>query len=46
MPAHEAEFPALSDLLDPLIAWPPARAVLVLAWLLGGWALTRRRRGA
>ncbi|WP_158863937.1 hypothetical protein [Leifsonia sp. AG29] len=45
MPTRQAEFPALSDLLDPLIAWPPARALLVLAWLLGGWALTRRGRG-
>lgn len=38
------EFPALSDLLDPLIAWPPARVLLVACWLLGGYALMRRGR--
>lgn len=37
-------FPALSDLLDPLIAWPPARALLVACWLLGGYVLLRRGR--
>ncbi|MFP3465190.1 hypothetical protein [Leifsonia sp. SIMBA_070] len=42
LPDREQEFPALSDLLDPLIAWPPARAVLVALWLLGGYALVRR----
>lgn len=37
-------FPALSDLLDPVLAWPPARVVLVACWLLGGYALLRRGR--
>lgn len=40
----ENAFPALSDLVDPLLAWPPARAVLVACWLVGGYALLRRGR--
>jgi hypothetical protein len=40
----ENAFPALSDLIDPLLAWPPARVVLVACWLLGGYALLRRGR--
>ncbi|MBO1741106.1 hypothetical protein [Leifsonia sp. TF02-11] len=40
----ETAFPALSDLIDPLLAWPPARALLVACWLLGGYALLRRGR--
>lgn len=44
-PAAEQDFPALSDLVDPAIAWPPARAALVALWLLGGYALIRRGRG-
>ena len=46
LPAREQDFPALSDLLDPLIAWPPARGVLVALWLLAGYALIRRGRSA
>lgn len=41
-PGGITDFPALSDLTDPLLAWPPARAVLVACWLLGGYALVRR----
>lgn len=41
-PAGEQQFPALSDLVDPLLAWPPARTALVALWLLGGYALLRR----
>ncbi|MGH1523105.1 hypothetical protein ACRAWC_03055 [Leifsonia sp. L25] len=40
----ENAFPALSDLIDPLLAWPPARVLLVACWLLGGYALLRRGR--
>ncbi|MEN2741834.1 hypothetical protein ABCS02_28950 [Microbacterium sp. X-17] len=39
-------YPALSDLLDPVLAWPPARVLLVACWLLGGYALLRRGRPA
>jgi len=42
LPGQEQDFPALSDLVDPVLAWPPARAVLVALWLLGGYALIRR----
>jgi hypothetical protein len=42
MPGGVQEFPALSDVMDPLLAWPPARAALVALWLLGGYALIRR----
>lgn len=41
-PGGITDFPALSDLTDPLLSWPPARAVLVACWLLGGYALVRR----
>lgn len=41
-PGGEQDFPALSDLLDPVLAWPPARGVLAALWLLGGYALIRR----
>jgi hypothetical protein len=40
----ETAFPALSDLLDPVLAWPPARVLLVACWLLGGLVLLRRGR--
>lgn len=43
-PAAENAFPALSDLVDPAIAWPPTRAALVVLWLAGGYALLRRGR--
>ena len=43
-PAAENDFPALSDLVDPAVAWPPARAALVVLWLAGGYALIRRGR--
>lgn len=42
----ETAFPALSDIIDPVLAWPPARVVLVACWLLGGYALLRRGRRA
>ena len=42
----ENAFPALSDLIDPVLAWPPARALLVACWLLGGYALLRRGRSS
>lgn len=42
--AAENAFPALSDLVDPAVAWPPARAALVVLWLAGGYALLRRGR--
>lgn len=38
------EYPALSDLLDPLIDNPIGRAAFVAAWFVGGVALTRRGR--
>ena len=41
---REQDFPALSDLLDPVLAWQPARGALVALWLLGGYALVRRGR--
>jgi hypothetical protein len=44
LPGGEQDFPALSDLVDPVLASPPARAVLVAVWLLGGYALLRRGR--
>ncbi|MEN0085657.1 MAG: hypothetical protein AAGC66_12915 [Leifsonia sp.] len=44
LPGGEHDFPALSDLVDPVLAWPPARAVLVAVWLIGGYALVRRGR--
>lgn len=44
LPGGVQDFPALSDLVDPVLAWPPARALLVAAWLVGGYALLRRGR--
>jgi len=35
------EFPALSDILNPVIGWPPTRALLVALWLAGGVTLLR-----
>ena len=43
-PAGRNDFPALSDLLDPLLQSPVARILFVAAWLLGGVALSRRGR--
>lgn len=34
-------FPALSDILNPVVGWPPTRALLVGLWLTGGVALWR-----
>lgn len=33
--------PALSDLLDPVFAWQPGRALMTAAWLLAGIGLLR-----
>lgn len=41
-PAAEQQFPPLSDLIDPLLATPVTRALLVAAWFIGGYALLRR----
>jgi hypothetical protein len=38
VPAH----PTWSDLMDPVLAWQPARAAAVLLWLAAGWELLRR----
>jgi hypothetical protein len=38
------DFPALSDILDPILNNPVGRVVGVAAWLAGGVALTRRGR--
>jgi hypothetical protein len=38
LPAH----PTWSDLMDPVLAWRPARAAAVLVWLAAGWELVRR----
>lgn len=40
-PLTDWRHPAFSDLMDPVFAWPPTRAILVLAWLLGGLWLLR-----
>jgi hypothetical protein len=40
------EYPALSDILDPVLNNPVGRFVGVAAWLAGGIALTRRGRTA
>jgi hypothetical protein len=42
--AGRTEFPALSDLLDPILNNPIGRAIGVAAWLAGGVALARRGR--
>ncbi len=44
LPGGRTSFPALSDLLNPLIDSPAGRIVFVVAWLLGGVALLRRGR--
>jgi hypothetical protein len=38
-------FPALSDLLDPLLDRPIGRILFAAAWLVGGVALMRRGQG-
>jgi len=38
------EFPALSDLLDPVLNNPIGRFLAIAAWLAGGVALARRGR--
>jgi hypothetical protein len=38
------EFPALSDLLDPVLDNPVGRILAIVAWLAGGVALSRRGR--
>jgi hypothetical protein len=38
------DFPALSDILDPILNNPVGRVIGVAAWLAGGVALTRRGR--
>ncbi|MDQ1569505.1 MAG: hypothetical protein QOF79_179 [Actinomycetota bacterium] len=43
-PTGRTDFPALSDLLDPLLQHPVARILFAAAWLLGGVALSRRGR--
>ena len=45
-PAAEYAYPPLSDLVDPFIASPVGRAVLIALWLLGGYALIRRGRSS
>lgn len=42
--AAQYAFPALSDLVDPIIQTIPGRIVLVALWFLGGIALVRRGR--
>jgi hypothetical protein len=42
--AGRTEFPALSDLLDPILDNPIGRLLAVVAWLAGGVALARRGR--
>lgn len=34
--------PTVSDLLDPVLAPPPARAAATICWLAAGWWLLRR----
>jgi hypothetical protein len=45
-PAAEYAFPPLSDLIDPFVASPVGRAVLIAVWLAGGYALIRRGRSS
>jgi hypothetical protein len=40
-PAADWRHPAFSDVMDPVLGWAPARAILVLAWLAGGVWLVR-----
>lgn len=42
----EYSYPPLSDLVDPFVASPIGRAVLIALWLLGGYALIRRGRSS
>ena len=42
--AAEYAFPPMSDLLDPAVASPFWRIILVAGWLAGGAALLRRGR--
>ncbi len=44
--ADEYAFPPLSDLVDPFVASPLGRAVLIALWLAGGYALIRRGRSS
>jgi hypothetical protein len=44
--AAEYDFPPLSDLIDPVVASPIGRAVLIALWLAGGYALIRRGRSS
>lgn len=44
LPGGRDDFPALSDLLDPLLASPIGRILFAAGWLLGGVALLRRGR--
>ncbi|MES2172101.1 MAG: hypothetical protein V4479_15490 [Actinomycetota bacterium] len=44
LPAGRTGFPALSDLLDPMLNTPVGRIVFVVAWLLCGVGLLRRGR--
>jgi hypothetical protein len=41
-PGGRTAYPALSDLVDPLLDAPAARVVFVTAWVLGGVFLLRR----
>ncbi|MBI1758370.1 MAG: hypothetical protein HYR62_03980 [Actinobacteria bacterium] len=36
------EHPTWSVLMDPVLAWPPARMVAIFLWLVAGWELVRR----
>jgi hypothetical protein len=36
------DFPTFSMLVDPLVTWPPTRAVATVGWLAWGWYLLRR----
>jgi hypothetical protein len=45
-PAAQYAYPPLSDLIDPFVASPVGRAVLIALWLIGGYALIRRGRSS
>jgi hypothetical protein len=36
------DHPTWSYLMDPVLAWRPARAAAVLVWLVAGWELVQR----
>jgi hypothetical protein len=36
------DFPTFSMLVDPIVTWPPTRAVATAGWLAWGWYLLRR----